>query len=80
MKEHPDSFGDALIALNKVLPADANLKLDALWETRGPSFATATWKDRVFTGKGETPSAALRDLAGILGRLAEPPRDFSDAD
>ena len=69
MIEHPDAFGDALSAVNALLPPDGRLTIDALWGDP-PHFVTVTLGDRVLAGRGETPAAALRDLAKLLAGLS----------
>jgi hypothetical protein len=66
--EHPDAFSEALWRLQALLPPGHELGLDRLWGS-GPHVATARFGDRVIAGRGETPGAALRDLA----RQLEPP-------
>ena len=64
-REHADAFVDALALVNARLPSDGSLQVDALWGDP-PHLATARWGSRVVTGRGDTPAAALRDLARQL--------------
>jgi hypothetical protein len=64
--EHPDAFAEALALVNARMPsAGGQLQIDALWGDP-PHIAVARWGTRLVTGMGDTPAAALRDLARQL--------------
>lgn len=63
--EHPEAFGDALADVQARLPAEWELGIDRLWGDP-PHRAVARWESHVVTGNGDTPAAALRDLARQL--------------
>lgn len=67
--EHPDAFADALADVEARLPARWELAMDPLWGDP-PHQAVARWDNGVVIGKGDTPGAALRDLAR---QLPKPP-------
>jgi hypothetical protein len=66
--EHPDAFSEALAAVQATLPPNHQLQLDGLWG-QPPHLATARFGERVVAGRGDTPAAALRDLARQLEEL-----------
>lgn len=65
MNDAPDAFGDALALVQSRLTNDSQLTIDQLWG-EPPHLAVARFGNQVVTGKGDTPAAALRDLARQL--------------
>jgi hypothetical protein len=64
--EDRDAFAEALALVEARMPsARGQLEIDRLWGDP-PHLAIAKLGTRVITGKGETPAAALRDLARQL--------------
>jgi len=75
MNEHPDAFREANAQVDELLRDREFTKLDVQLWGEPPFFASATIDEAIYTGRGESPAAALRDLAVILRRLPPPSRD-----
>ena len=67
--EHQDAFAAALGTAQDALPPGGQLVVDRLWG-KPPHVATVTVGTRIIAGSGETPAAALRDLAVQLRRMS----------
>lgn len=78
MNEHPDAFRDANTQVDELLRDRPFTKLDVQLWGEPPFIASATIDEAIYTARGETPAAALRNLAVVLRRLPPPHVTFGD--
>lgn len=78
MNEHPDAFREANAQVDELLRGRPFSKLDVQLWGEPPFYASAWIGETVYTGRGESPAAALRSLAAILRRLPPPSSDISE--